>query len=183
MKYIIAKQSNCFLALLEMIINDVIDYPFITQDMLANFFGITILKGHDHEYRDIINISYTLNYKNIGVHINKQKLNDFFINVGIPLRTNYVPATPYGEYSVDQKNIFSPSKEYLIYTFSYGSLYHIPQFNDIGHVALLKEINDNGTITVYDPGPKEVGFKTFNRSDMYDAMWDRRGGIYLFCKL
>lgn len=182
MRYIIAKQSTCFLALLEMIISDVLDYTFFTQDMLADYFGINILRGQESDYSNITNIKLTSDYREIGVHLDEKQLDDLFINTGIPLRTYYFPANQYGIDPVNKQKQTNDNKQYLIYTYSYGSLYHLPQYYRLGHVALLETVNANGTITVYDPGPKDAGVKTFKKSDMYDAMWDRRGGIYLFCR-
>lgn len=181
MRYVIAKNYLCFLALVEMIIEDTIGKSFINQEYLAEHFGITVPVGKEINIR---NLKYSNKDRDWGVHINEKKLNEFFVNTGVPLRTEYIAVNIYEEEDIDDINYeYMRKDKYIIYTYSYGELYHDMETYDVGHVALLDEVISERCIKVYDPGPKGCGHKVIDRHEMYDAMRAIRGGIYVFSKI
>lgn len=70
----------------------------------------------------------------------------------------------------------------MIFTYSYGKLFGKPDLDDVGHVALLEKAVDDRTVEVYDPGPRDSGFKTIDLMRMYEAIEYKDGGTYLFVK-
>lgn len=181
MRDVVAKNYLCLLALLEMVIEDIVGKSFINQDYLAEYFGITIPPDCDI---NIKNIHYSNNERDFGVHINENSLNDFFVNIGIPIQAEYIEVNEFEENLIDDVNYeFLRKDKYIIYTFSYGALYNERTTYLFGHVALLDKVISNDWLQVYDPGPKGSGHKMVNRHNMYDAMRHIRGGIYIFSRM
>ena len=181
MKQIISKPNACFLALLEMIITDYTGTAYYTQEMMVDYFGITMFKGQKTSFN---HVTYTDNKKNVGVHIDEKKINQFFMNIGIPLRAEYLPSNPFHDYPLD--NLYFNEKinpKYIIYTFSYGCLFHQASLNDIGHAALYRQYLGDNKMIIYDPGPKDSGDKIIQVEEMCEAMWARKGGIYYFTEI
>lgn len=181
MRDVVAKNYLCFLALLEMIIEDTIGATFINQDYLAEYFGITV----PYDYKiSIKNVHYSNIDREFGVHIDENILNNFFVNVGIPMRANYITVNEFEENEIDDINCdFLRKGKYIVYTFSYGALYREKDTYGFGHVVLLDKVISEDSLQVYDPGPRDCGHKIVNRHTMYDAMRYVRGGIYVFSKV
>lgn len=180
-KYIKAENYFCFLALLEMILVDAFDLELFDQYRLAEVFGITIPKN---ELCMIKNITYSDSVYEYGVHIHENKLNAFFQETGLPMHVEYFIANPYEANPIDayENNKLREGK-YIVYTYSYGSLYHEPQNKEVGHVAILEEVISERTLKIYDPGPRNYGVKKVDRIGMYEAMLERNAGLYVFEKL
>lgn len=163
-----------------MILVDVLNTDLFNQYSLAEIFGITLPVDAVLPVR---NVTYSDCPRDYGVHINERKLNDFFINTGIPINVSYYKASPYEDNPIDAfGNDELRKNKYIIYTYSYGSLYHEPQNREVGHVALLDKVIAERTIIIYDPGPRNAGIKSVDRIDMYEAMCERNAGIYVFEK-
>ena len=176
MKTVIAKEYLCFDALLEMIISLADSPNHFTQTDLAEILGITLPTGTP---TTINNVRYSDSLMDYGTNICIREINDFFHDNAISLRLWYVPSNCFDEMTfVDtiQKNL----QTHMVLAFDYGLLYNEPQNNDVGHVALLEDINTKAdTIRIYDPGPRNHGSKVVKVDDMVYAM-KKRGGIYLF---
>lgn len=180
MIYIKSKNYYCFLSLLSMIITDTLGNSYFTEDILAEYFGLVL--PYDTP-TTLNNVSYSNNPRNYGVHINEIRLNKFFTQTGIPLYANYIQSNPYSDDLIDSSSSAAvQSGKYVIYTFSYGGLYHDSELISIGHVALLEEIISEYSLKIYDPGPKDAGIKVIDKITMYDAIRDRNAGIYIFSK-
>lgn len=178
MEYIKADNELCMLALLQMIISDVKGELVIDQNELAEIFGVTIYKNSN---TNIKNVSYTDNLMDIGVHIDENKLLDLFIKYDIPLNVKYYSRNPFDDYGLEditesQINV----NKYVVFTYSYGSLYDKPEWIKIGHVGLLENFIDTRTIRMYDPGPDDSGIKEIDLFKMYEAIEKRNGGVYIF---
>lgn len=179
MKTVIAKEYLCFDALLEMIISSADSSTHFTQTDLAEIFGITLPTGTP---TSINNVRYSDNLMDCGTSICIRDINDFFHVNSIPLRLWCIPSNCFDEMTfVD--TIKKNNQAYMVFAFNYGLLYNEPQNNDVGHVALLEDVNtQEDTIRIYDPGPRNYGSKIVKIDDMVYAM-KRRGGIYLFEKV
>lgn len=178
MREIIAENYLCFLALIEMIIEDVIGRNCIDQFYLAEHFGVTVPENHKI---NVDNIQYSSKDRNLGVHLDEIKLNTFFETTGIPLRADYIYVNPFEENKIDDFRYPAlRNGKYIVYTYSYGGLYGIPQSYDIGHVALLDEVISEDCVRIYDPGPKGCGYKEVSRLNLYEAMRIIKSGIYIF---
>lgn len=175
MKYIVAENYLCFLALLEMIIQD-FSKSRCSQIELAEIFGITV----PCEYKGLVkNITYTSEENNYGVHLTQDKLQAFLVSHNIPLNVRYISSCYLSEMDIDY-TISKLQKEYkyIIFTYSYGALYKKSEYMDLGHVGFLESIK-NDTVLMYDPGPSEPGIKEINVDDLFYAM-KKKGGIYVF---
>lgn len=178
MKEVIAENYLCFLALIEMIIQDVIGTNCIDQFYLAEYFGVTVPRDYKI---GIKNIQYSDRDRQLGVHINENKLNILFQNTGIPLHTDYIYVNPFEDNKIDDYRYPNlRSNKYVVYTYSYGCLYGIPKSYDIGHVALLDKVISPSCLRIYDPGPQNHGYKEVKRFEMYEAMRIIKSGIYVF---
>lgn len=178
MENVIAENYLCFLALLEMVIEDVIGKSYIDQYYLAEYFGITVPYGTDIT---VNNITFSDKEREFGVHLDENKLNAFFKETGIPIETEYVYINEFEESdydTVDRSDLRRNS--YIVYTYSYGSLYRKSELCNYGHVALLKSVVSERTLEIYDPGPIGKGEKKIDRHALYDAIREINGGLYIF---
>lgn len=174
--YIIAKEFLCFMALLEMIVSETNPDIHITQNDYAELFGITVPIGTQ---TPIKNVQYSNNVMEFGTNISVKEINDFFLANMIPLQLSFISSCYFDEITfADTLKVNSGAR--IVFAFGYGLLYNEPQNTDIGHVALLEDVNMIAdTISIYDPGPRNHGSKIIKIDDMVHAM-KRRGGIYLF---
>ena len=170
LKEIIAENYLCFYALMEMILND-IGFTAYDQYKLANIFGVVV--PLDYKIKAVTNITESQNEAEFGAHIDIDSIKGFFLDNNIPLNISFVPSNPYGEYPDNRGG-------YLIYALSYGSLYRCPEKIRIGHAVLKTASGRGNNIYIYDPGPKDAGIKIMSKFDIYDAMYDIRGGMYVF---
>ena len=177
LKYVKAENYLCFMALLEMVLIDVLETDVFDQYNLAELFGITLpINTPSH----IKNVTYSDKPREYGCHIDEYKLNLFFRNTGIPLQTTYFRVNPYEDIYIDEYgNDEVRQGKYIIYTYSYGSLYKENQSIEFGHVSLLEDVISERKLRIYDPGPRNVGVKIVDRIAMYEAMRCINAGIYV----
>lgn len=177
---VVAENYLCFLALLEMIIEDELGVT-ITQRDLAEEFGVIIPPGYE---LNITNKCYGNNDNDYGVHLNETILNNYFEKKNISIRATYFHINPFEDLELDEyDNSELRRGKHIIYTYSYGDLFHENDKLEIGHVALLWEVASENELLIYDPGPRNAGIKKVNRHNMYDAMRYRHGGIYVLERL
>ncbi len=175
--YIISEKYLCLYALFEIILFD-IGITRFTQYDLANRFGVTLPTGYS--IPNVYNhVSYNDNLFMQGAHIDVDEMNSFFEENRIPLKLSYLSESPWLNHDYDRR-IYSPIKarQYYIYAFSYGHLYHEYNNYRVGHVALLLNCPNDDLIEIYDPGPRNAGRKIVNRNFMHDAMDAIDGGVY-----
>lgn len=177
--YIVANDYLCFMALLEMIVSETNPCANFTQTDFAELFGITIPFG---EHIAIKNVQYSNDIKECGTSVCVEKINDFFRKNMIALQLSYIPSCHFDEMTFADIIVKKNRSAHIVFAFCYGLLYNEPQNNDVGHVALLENINmEADEVRIYDPGPRKYGSKIVKIDDMVYAM-KRRGGIYLFEK-
>ena len=179
MNYVIAENYLCFLALLEMIIEDATNLK-ITQQELVEEFGIIVPNGYKVNYN---NIKFSTIENDYGVKISKEKLQEFFDIKGIGLRVSYIDGACINELDLDVRLArYLKEKKYVILAYSYGVLYNKSKHNRLGHVALLEKVVGEDIIQIYDPGPDDEGVKKMSILKMYDAM-RKKGGLYIIEKI
>lgn len=178
MKYIKADNGLCLSALLEMIISGVRPELSLTQKKIAEYFGLTLYPG---QTTTIKNVRFSYDDKDIGISVDKKDLTELFSEFGIPLTVKYYHCNPYENYGLEsvESNQLNKSK-YVVFTFSYGQLYDIPDLLNVGHAALLEQYLDTRIIKIYDPGPRDYGHKFVSLAKMYKAIEQRDGGVYVF---
>lgn len=177
MKNVVGENYLCFYCLLEMILNDVGEVQW-TQYSLADLFGVVLPTGHSID--GVNNIKICEDEKMQGAHIDCASLNLFMLEEDIPLKVSYIPANPYGEYEFEGENL---QDKYIIYTYSYGALYREKEKLNVGHASLLVDYIGGNKLKIYDPGPRGVGEKDVYKYMLYDAMYDAKGGMYIFEKV
>lgn len=173
---VVAENYLCFLALLEMVIENEQEV-MITQHDMAEEFGVTIPVGYE---LNVNNICYSNNDNEYGVHLNEKILNEFFEKKNINIRATYFHINPFEDLEIDEYDKLELREgKYIIYTYSYGDLFRESDKLDIGHVALLWDVVSENELLIYNPGPRNAGIKKVNRHNMYDAMRCRHSGIYV----
>lgn len=173
MRYVVGEDYLCLFAILEIVLKDIGIYNY-DQYELANYFGVTL--PSNYYIKGVTNITIGKEMSEYGAHINQIDMCSFFMKKGIPLNTEYIHANPFGEY---ENAKYIEKKKYVIYQYSYGSLYHEPKNDSVGHASLLVANEKNGRIRIYDPGPRNYGEKEVEESKMLDAVYDIRGGIFV----
>lgn len=178
MKYVYGENYLCFYALLEMILAD-IGYRNWDQYSLANTFGV-VLPGN-YSINGVENVETSSDERMYGAHVDCKLINRFMEESRIPLKVSYIPSNPYGEYNISKSYL---KDKYCIYTYSYGSLHNASDKLQVGHASLFLRYTDGGEeeVEIYDPGPIGVGIKTVKTYLLNDAMYDSRGGLYIFEK-
>lgn len=178
MKYVVAENYLCFMALLEMIIEDSIGIR-ISQRDLAEEFSVTVPVDY---VTDIKNVKYSSVENDYGVQVTEKKLQSFFNKNKLELSVKYIDGIHINELELDERFAkYLKEEKYVIFAHSYGSLYNKENCNNLGHVALLENIIRDGVVQIYDPGPDEAGIKQVNILKIYDAM-RIKGGIYIIDK-
>lgn len=172
---VVAENYLCLYALLEMVLRDVGNNEF-NQYSLADYFGITV--PMDFSSDKITNIKHSTEEREWGASLNIQNVNQFFNMNKISLKAKYLTANPFNEY--EEAETMSDGK-YIIYLYSYGHLNHEPVNYDVGHASLLMNYGSNRA-KIYDPGPRNAGIKEISVSNLYDAIYDSRGGILIIEK-
>jgi len=177
MKYVCGENYLCFYALMEMILVD-IGYCKWDQYSLANTFGVVL--PSNYSINGVENVEISSDEKMYGSHVDCKSINRFMEESKIPLRVSYIPSNPYGEYNINKSYL---QDKYCIYTYSYGSLYNASDKLQVGHASLFLGYADNEEeVEIYDPGPRGAGKKKVKVYLLNDAMYDARGGIYIFEK-
>lgn len=177
MRHVLGENYLCFYSLMEMILDD-LGYNEWNQFSLANMFGVVL--PNNHIINGVENVKISDDERMYGAHIDCRGMNEFMEKFKIPLKVSYIPSNPYGEYEVNKRYLMN---KYCIYTYSYGSLYGETDKWQVGHASLfLKYINDD-EVEIYDPGPRGAGEKNVKLYTLYEAMYDARGGFYIFEKL
>lgn len=171
-KAIVAENYLCFYALLQMVLEDM-GFEGYNQITLANVLGVTVPKAHTIDGIEQLNESTDI--KQIGAHVTAKELNAFFENFGIPIEAKFISANPFEEYGdIDE--------QYVIYALSYGSLFKKDNLMDVGHAVLKIHNEFEQRVRIYDPGPYNSGEKVVSIFDLYDAIYKRKGGVYIFRK-
>lgn len=178
MKYVIAENYLCFYALLEMIIEDMTGQK-IEQNILAEQFGI---KVPQHHQTNIMNVSRASEDYELGAVIDAEKINAYFVYKNLCIKMEYKGAEKIPEYNVEQqlKRMFKTNGA-LIAGVSYGVLYNIPEYRELGHCILIEDIAGEYA-DIYDPGPKDSGKKRIKIEHLYEAMRIRSGAFFIFNK-
>ena len=178
--YIVAKDYLCFMALVEMIVSETNPCNNFTQTDFAESFGITVPIGADIPIK---NVQYSNNIKDWGTNVSVKELNAFFHKYNIPLVVSYIPSNFFNELNFNDLVLAKSRNSFVVFAFCYGVLYNEIQNYDVGHVVLFENLDEkNDLVSVYDPGPRNVGSKVVRVDDIIYAM-KRRGGIFLFEKI
>ena len=177
MKAVKAENYFCFFALLEMVLQDM-GYFDMDQIGIADFFEVVFPSNYTVATR---RCSYSEKTWEFGAHVGEKDINLFFTENNIRCSCFYLPINTISEVVFeDTINEMLQSKDYLIVTYSYGLLYRKHDLRDIGHVGLLSKTLPSFKVEIYDPGPKNDGYRVVDGFDLYDAMRFKQGGIYLF---
>lgn len=176
MKYVVGEDYLCMYAVIEIILKD-IGINKYDQYKLANYFGVTLPENYN--IKGVENIKIGKSSLEFGSHINNKQLNRFFDEENISLTSNYLSSNPYGEYP---NATYIKKQRYIIFQYSYGSLYNESQNYSVGHSSLLIDNVKQGMIKIYDPGPRDFGEKSISEARMLDAIYDNRGGIFIICR-
>lgn len=180
MNDIVAENYLCFPALLSMVIDDAIGIR-ISQFEIAEYLGIVVPQG----YKEIINNQIeSVSSLEFGTQINTEIVQNFLDKNNINLKIHYFKINEIRDmFFSDFIRRHLNNKEYLICSYSYGLLFENSCFYELGHVSLITEVDVNGRILIYDPGPKDYGSKYVDDLHLYDAIQYRHGGVYTFSKL
>lgn len=173
MKEVIAINYLCLYAMIEMVLKD-IDEMNWDQIQLANQFGVVLPEGNS--INGIDNVTYCIDERKCGAHINIESLNSFFSMENIPLRATILDSNPFNCYDEAETN---DRNKYIVYLYSYGSLNNDPKKRNIGHASIKISDIRNGIVSIYDPGPVGAGIKEVRLSKLYDAIGESNGGILI----
>lgn len=150
----------------------------ITQLDIANEFGLTIDSDSAVTIPiEIKNINFSTNKKDIGIHLNNETLNNFFQKHNLPLQERYIYWNEISEENIESILSGLQEDEDAILMFDFGVLYGESRNSGIGHVGVFQSLNEDGKITFMNPGPRYLGYNTFNSEDLTYAIRARNGGI------
>lgn len=176
MKQVCGENYLCFYALMEIILDDM-GYCKWNQYSLANIFGVVLPNGYS--INGVENVEVSNDEKMYGAHVDCNSINRFLKKNNIPLQVSYIPSNQYGKYNISEEYL---KDKYCIYAYSYGSLYNECDKLQVGHASLFLRYNNEREVEIYDPGPIGMGEKKVREYLLNEAMWDAKGGLYIFEK-
>ncbi len=163
--------------------------PIISKDYLCVPYALKIII--DASLGEEIEIELVSNFFNVyrpkdtndmnkfGAIINKDDVNSMFNELGLPLKEKYIPINSIAEYEFcDVVAECLKNGDHVIFGYSYGYLYGIDKYAQLGHVSIITEINGE-MITILNPGPDNYGYHTFKYDDVYSAIRKKRDGIWI----
>jgi hypothetical protein len=175
MKIVRAENYLCFFALLEMILGD-INISDFDQFSIADNFDVVFPEGYAKTAKKC---RFSDETKQLGAHIDDKVINSFFKSMGLPCSCAYIPYNYICELSFDEMlSEMIKTGVYIIAVYSYGLLNNDSETYETGHAGLVRKIISSDEVELYDPGPKNNGYKTVRISSLFDAIRYRSGGIY-----
>jgi hypothetical protein len=177
--YLVAENFLCVPTLLKIVI-DSYGYSMIQISDIANYFGITLPEEYKLEDSNIVNVRYSNEIVNFGIHIGMQDINALFKHFILSLKETYVSVFNYNEYSfLDYISELSQNNDvHVIFGLDFGVLVKDPNRENYGHVCLLIDVRDENVI-IYNPGPYLSGEMTVNYLDLFDSIRRKRDGIWI----
>lgn len=173
---VIAEQYLCFPALIEMVIKNLTGRN-IGQYEIAEWLGITVPYHYSGKVK---NVTKSIDCYEYGVHIDVNRIKDYFEEKQISLKVDYIEISKIKEdFFQERIQEYIQQNKTLICSYSYGYLYGREELIQVGHVSQILSTSEMD-IDIYDPGPDGVGKKKVNEFLLYDAIQYKNGGIYIF---
>ncbi len=174
-KFVKARPYLCVAAVLEMVIKAYIPMCDISQNEIANFFGVGVEKG---ALPPVSNFYIVNEDEDIGIHIHEDSINSLFRTFNLSLEEDYIHISKLADYEFeDVLNELISKGNTLICGYSYGRLYNIKEKYDIGHVSIVTSVLQR-KVQLLDPGPLDAGVKEVDIEDLYYAIRYRHDGIW-----
>ncbi|MUG46972.1 hypothetical protein QNH46_01430 [Paenibacillus woosongensis] len=170
----------CVAALLQIIIKNEFNRD-INQQIIADFFGINLpIDQKDNSNLVTSNMEYVEDDNKLGIIIKDNSINQFFQEYKIPMIEDYLPI-----YEIDdmvyetQLNQLASEDVYVICGYDYDFLHH-REATGVGHVSIITDYNpQTNIVTIYDPGPKNPGYKSVIDYDLYRSIKIKKDGFWI----
>lgn len=142
----------------------------LDQLEIAKQLGVTIpVSAIDNTTLQYQNLSFSDEEKELGTHLGRRTLNDFFKQNSIDLRETFVTKSEIGEFNFESiLSSIDESFDALIF-FDYGTLFNEIQNKGVGHCGLFVTIKESDLIYA-DPGPRRFGLNKVSIDNIYDAI-------------
>lgn len=142
----------------------------IDQLDIARQLGVTIpVAAIDSTTLRYQNLSFSDRDDELGTHLGKDTLNNFFSRNAIDLKETFITKWEIGEFNFESiLSSIDESFDALMF-FNYGVLYNEPENRNIGHCGIFVSVEGNNFV-YGDPGPRRFGLNTVHIDDIYDAI-------------
>ena len=139
----------------------------LDQLEIAKQLGVTIpVSAIDNTTLQYQNLSFSDEEKELGTHLGRRTLNDFFKQNSIDLRETFVTKSEIGEFNFESiLSSIDESFDALIF-FDYGTLFNEIQNKGVGHCGLFVTIKESDLIYA-DPGPRRFGLNKVSIDNNY----------------
>ena len=170
----------CVATILQLIL-EAEGYTNVSRYAIAEYFGVNVPLGYKIE--TVGNIKEEEDIDKLGIIIKDNQINNCFHYFNIKLKETYHSIHTIGEMAFTLFLETNLHDNYLVCGFDYGKLYNIPEAYNLGHVSLICNYTPNDDlVTLFDPGPNEVGYKTVKADDLYRSICGKNDGVWLINK-
>lgn len=144
---------------------------------LADFLGIVLPYECNFKDGSVSNVSYSNDVSLYGVRFDPKEISGFFAENGIGISVKYMPVSTLNELTLGSLlgDLISNNVGVLC-GFEYGYLNDDGFQSGYKHVGVVNDTHGDD-INIWDP---EIGFSSYDASDLYRAMQFGRAGLMLF---
>ncbi|MDE7122058.1 MAG: C39 family peptidase [Oscillospiraceae bacterium] len=167
---VVAKPNYCVPASILMVLHHYGIYEY-SQEMIANNLFITPCDDK-------------IDHRLWGTYIDNNTLNTFFNKAGINLSETFLGINMFmDEWLMSEKiNELLSNDISIICGYNYTYLFGNKE-DTFGHVSVIIGVSeDNNSIDILDPGPKNAGLKTVSSSDLFYAIKAKNDGLWCIGK-
>jgi hypothetical protein len=147
---------------------------------VVNYFNYFL--PEEPENKRIINYLVTDSKNDWGAKLEKDTVNNLFEFFTLPLKEEYIPINTLTDWNftdVIKKNL--ELNNHILFGFDYSFLYN-KQESSVGHVSLITGLDEHELLEIQNPGPINLGIRTFNAYDVYLAIKKKSDGLWIITR-
>ena len=185
----ISKQYLCFAACLQIATKETANVE-VDQVLFANHLGVVLPVGFDDSElteQGVTNIRHSSDSVQWGITPVVDEINTVLASVNVLLDCRFEPISRFQDWEFeDRVTTLTKSGQFPIVGFDYCLAGEVAPAGEVppdsvGHCAVVVNIHNfmgRTLAEIYDPGPKQAGFRTVDAYSLYRACRRRHGGIW-----
>ena len=182
----ISKQYLCFAACLQIAAKETAGVV-LDQIAIGNHLGVALPVGFDCSglvEQGLTNIRYEADVALWGITPIVRDIN-MVLSLSVPrLECRFEAISQFQDWEFEERlATLAKSGHFPIVCFDYNSLIGETSEENRGHCVVVYGVGSSakrcgGAIDIYDPGPKDAGFRTVASDSLYLACRKRHGGVW-----
>jgi len=180
----ISKQYLCFAACLQIAAKETASVE-IDQVVVANHLGVVLPLGFDCSELvelGVNNIRFDSDSALWGITPVVADINTVLTRANVVLECRFESISTFQDWEFEERiAALTKSSQFPIVGFDYNSLVGELAPETTGHCAVVygvQKMNSESVVEIYDPGPKQAGFRTVDSYSLYRACRRQHGGIW-----